>query len=218
MGSRRDLERAPVREHRAAAHNSSARCAASEATATIARAVGFETELERTRADRQAWARHVGGPRPHGAARRRRLARPSSRGRRGEPGNRRDDHSRQGTLAGAVMLSDSAEVVPDLASRMGHGLEPIAGRARSALLALLGFRDRARGVLVAFDRMGSDAPFDHDDQHLLNFVCRERRDRDCHGAVRRGRPAAALNPRLRGRASPLGQGASTTRRCRSSAR
>jgi signal transduction histidine kinase len=73
----------------------------------------------------------------------------------------------EGTLAGAVMSSGTVELVPELSSRMGHGLEPIAGDARSALVAPLGFRDKAGGVLVAFDRMGSDEPFDSDDEHLL---------------------------------------------------
>jgi signal transduction histidine kinase len=140
-----------------------------EATATIARAVGFETELDRVlelvvkrgRAMSEARALMV------------LLADGESLALHAAAG----EVSReivgttipvQGTLAGAVMLSNAPEVVPDLASRMGHGLEPIAGRARSALLAPLGFRDRARGVLVAFDRMGSDAPFDSDDEHLLS--------------------------------------------------
>ena len=40
--------------------------------------------------------------------------------------------------------------------------------ARSALVVPLGFRGRARGVLIAFDRMADDAPFGADDEHLLS--------------------------------------------------
>jgi signal transduction histidine kinase len=140
-----------------------------EATATIARAVGFETELDRVvelivkrgRAMLEARALLVlleegHSLRLHAAA--------------GVVG----DHlvgteiPVSGTLAGAVMLTGAGELVPDLASRMGHGLEPIAADARSAIIAPLGFRDRAGGVLVALDKMGSEAPFDPDDEHMLS--------------------------------------------------
>jgi signal transduction histidine kinase len=140
-----------------------------EATATIARAVGAETELDRVlelivkrgRAMSEARALVVmleeqGTLCLHACA--------------GELS--RDVVGTTipvaGTLVGSVMLSGAAELVPSLSSRMGHGLEPIASDARSALVAPLGFRDKARGVLVAFDRMGSDEPFDTDDEHLLS--------------------------------------------------
>jgi signal transduction histidine kinase len=58
--------------------------------------------------------------------------------------------------------------VADLSRRAGHGLEPIVGDARSVVVVPLGFRGRARGVLIALDRMGSDAPFDSDDEHMLS--------------------------------------------------
>ena len=140
-----------------------------EATATIARAVGFETELDRVlelivkRGRAMSEARALLVLLEEGES----LCLHAAAG----------EVSREivgttipvkGTLAGAVMLSDAPEVVPDLSSRMGHGLEPIAGDARSALVAPLGFRDRARGVLVAFDRMGSDEPFEPEDEHLLS--------------------------------------------------
>jgi signal transduction histidine kinase len=140
-----------------------------EATATIARAVGFETELDRVlelivkrgRAMSEARALLVlleedGCLCLHAAA--------------GEVADRVVGTAIpvNGTLAGSVMLSGTAEVVHDLSSRVGHGLEPIAGAARSALVAPLGFHNKARGVLVAFDRMGSDEPFESEDEHLLS--------------------------------------------------
>ena len=140
-----------------------------EATATIARAVGFETELDRVlelivkrgRAMSEARALMVLLQEDdvlcaHAAA--------------GEVSRAVVGTTIpvQGTLAGSVMTSGAVEVVPQLSNRVGHGLEPIAGEARSAIVAPLGFRDRAHGVLVAFDRMGSDEPFDSDDEHLLS--------------------------------------------------
>ena len=47
------------------------------------------------------------------------------------------------------LTNGTSERVPSLADRMGHGLDAVAADARSALVAPLGFRDRARGVLVA---------------------------------------------------------------------
>jgi signal transduction histidine kinase len=140
-----------------------------EATATIARAVGFETELDRVlelivkrgRAMLEARALVV------------LLEEDDALCLRACAGELSRDVVGTavpvaGTLAGSVMLSGTAEVVPNLSSRVAHGLEPIASEARSALAAPLGFRGRARGVLVAFDRMGIDEPFDADDQHLLS--------------------------------------------------
>jgi signal transduction histidine kinase len=140
-----------------------------EATATIARAVGFETELDRVlelivkrgRAMSEARVLLVlleegESLRLHAAA--------------GEVSGQVVGSTIpvQGTLAGAVMLSGAGQVVPDLSSRVGHGLEQIAGDGRSAIVVPLGFRGRARGVLVALDRMGSDAPFDLNDEHMLS--------------------------------------------------
>ena len=49
----------------------------------------------------------------------------------------------------------------------GTGSTPISGGARSAVVVPLGFRGRARGVLVALDRVNEGAAFDADDEHLL---------------------------------------------------
>ncbi|HEX2414178.1 MAG TPA: GAF domain-containing sensor histidine kinase [Thermoleophilaceae bacterium] len=73
----------------------------------------------------------------------------------------------EGTLAGSVLTSGATLRVPSLADRAGHGLESITGGATSALVAPLGFRGRARGVLVALDRDRESPVFDPDDEHLL---------------------------------------------------
>ena len=139
-----------------------------EATATIARAVGFETELERVLELIVKRGRAMSEARGllvlledgdslcvHAAA--------------GEIGSKVVGRAvSNASLAGTVMLTGAAEVVRDLPSRMGHGLEPIIGEALSAVVVPLGFRGRARGVLVALDRMGSNLPFDSDDEHRLS--------------------------------------------------
>jgi signal transduction histidine kinase len=73
----------------------------------------------------------------------------------------------EGTLAGSVLTTGSTLRVPSLADRTGHGLEAITGGATSAVVAPLGFRGRARGVLVALDRDRESPVFDADDEHLL---------------------------------------------------
>ena len=71
------------------------------------------------------------------------------------------------SLAGSVAASGVGELVPDLAARVGHGLEGIAGDARSVVIVPLGFRGRAGGVLMALDRMRQGPAFDAEDEHLL---------------------------------------------------
>ena len=71
------------------------------------------------------------------------------------------------SIAGTVAASGTGENIPDLAARVGHGLDSIAGDATSAVVAPLGFRGRARGVLVALDRMREGPAFDAEDDHLL---------------------------------------------------
>jgi len=140
-----------------------------EATSAIARAVGFETELDRVlelvvkRGRAMSEARALLVVLEDGQTLRVQAA-------AGEVGSEivGAELPMGGTLARTVMLSGSAELVADLSSRVGHGLEAVAGDARSAVVAPLGFRGRARGVMVALDRMASDAPFDSDDQHLLS--------------------------------------------------
>jgi signal transduction histidine kinase len=73
----------------------------------------------------------------------------------------------EGTLPGAVLMNGKSERVPSLADRMGHGLDAVAANAGSALVAPLGFRDRARGVLVALQNGRGTRGFEPDEDHLL---------------------------------------------------
>jgi signal transduction histidine kinase len=74
----------------------------------------------------------------------------------------------EGTLPGAVMAGGDSERVSRLADRVGHGLDRISGGATSALVVPLGFRSRARGVLVALDSERDSSAFAADQEHLLN--------------------------------------------------
>ena len=139
-----------------------------EATATIARAVGFETELDRVlelivkRGRAMSEARVLLVLLEDGDF----LTVEAAAGE--VAGHVVGTAISTASLAGTVMLTGSPEVVADLSRRAGHGLEPIVGDARSVVVVPLGFRGRARGVLIALDRMGSDAPFDSDDEHMLS--------------------------------------------------
>ncbi len=72
-----------------------------------------------------------------------------------------------GLLAGRVVSGGKSERVTNLADRVGHGLETVAGDAAAALIVPLGFRGRARGMIVALDRLGDSPVFDANDEHLL---------------------------------------------------
>ncbi len=139
-----------------------------EATAAISRAVGFETELERVlelivkrgRAMSEATSFLV-------------LLQDEDR-LRVEAAAGEVDSSVVGaelpvesSLAGAVAASGVAEHVPELKARVGHGLDSVTGAAQSVVIAPLGFRGRARGVLIALDRMRAGPAFDAEDEHLL---------------------------------------------------
>ena len=140
-----------------------------EATATVARAVGFETDLARVlelivkRGRALVDARSLlvllqeGNALVVAAA-----AGPSSDTALGTT------LSLDGTLAGSVVTTGAAERVPSLADRLGHGLDEVCAGAVSALVVPLGFRGRARGVLVALDRGHESPMFDADDEHLLS--------------------------------------------------
>jgi len=139
-----------------------------EATAAIARAVGFETELERVlelvvkrgRAIVDATSLLVlldeDGT----------LRVLASAGRVG------DDIvgtalPLEGTLAGSVLETGSSARLTELSGRLDVGLDAIAADACSALVVPLGFRGKGRGVLVAIDRADGGPAFDADDEHLL---------------------------------------------------
>jgi len=139
-----------------------------EATATVARAVGFETDLDRVLelvvkrgralvdADSLLVILQEGNELRVAAA-------------AGEVGAEAlgVTLALDGTLPGAVLTNGTSERVPRLADRMGHGLEAVAADARSALVAPLGFRDRARGVLVALHNGRGTRGFEPDEDHLL---------------------------------------------------
>jgi signal transduction histidine kinase len=73
----------------------------------------------------------------------------------------------EGSLPGAVLASGTSERVARLADRVGHGLDAVAANGAAALVAPLGFRDRARGVLVALGRGRGARGFEPDEDHLL---------------------------------------------------
>jgi signal transduction histidine kinase len=139
-----------------------------EATATVARSVGFETDLDRVlelivkrgRALVDARSLLVLLEEPTGL----RVVRAAGHKGMGALGARVRS---EGTLAGSVLSTGSTVRVPSMADRRGHGLESITGGATSAVVAPLGFRGRARGVLMALDRDSESPVFDADDEHLL---------------------------------------------------
>jgi signal transduction histidine kinase len=139
-----------------------------EATAAIARAVGFETELERVlelvvkrgRAIVDATSLLV-------------LLDEEGTLRVLACAGRVDDDivgnalPLEGTLAGTVLETGSPARLTELSGRLDVGLDAIASDARSALVVPLGFRGKGRGVLLAIDRAGGGPAFDADDEHLL---------------------------------------------------
>lgn len=139
-----------------------------EATATVARAVGSETDLARVlelivkRGRALVDARSLLVLLQEGGA----LEVVATAG---EIGNETVGATLplEGTLAGTVVTTAAAERVPSLADRVGHGLDAISAGAASALVVPLGYRGRARGVLVALDRAHGSPIFDADDAHLL---------------------------------------------------
>jgi signal transduction histidine kinase len=139
-----------------------------EATATVARAVGFETDLDRVlelivkRGRALVDARSLVVLLEDGDE----LCVAAAAGEIGADaiGTRLP---LAGTVAGAVVASGDAQRVARLGDRVGHGLDSLAAGAASALVVPLGFRHRARGVLVALDSLGSSPEFAADQQHLL---------------------------------------------------
>jgi two-component system, NarL family, sensor histidine kinase DevS len=140
-----------------------------EATATIARAVGFETDLERVleliakrgRALIEARTLLVLLEQADG-----RLQVATCAGECAE-GVKDALLAADATIAGSVLAAGASERVPSLSDRVGHGLDPVARGATSAIVVPLGFRGRARGVLIALDRAQASPVFDREDEHLL---------------------------------------------------
>jgi signal transduction histidine kinase len=139
-----------------------------EATAAIARAVGFETELSRVleltvkRGRAMVEAASLLVLLDQGAS----LRVEAAAGEAGA-GLIGVEVARDGTLAGSVLDAGATERIDDLARRPGHGLDAVVGDARAAVVVPLGFRGMGRGVLVALDRTQDGPAFDADDEHLL---------------------------------------------------
>jgi signal transduction histidine kinase len=139
-----------------------------EATSAISRAVGFETELHRVlelivkrgRAMIEANSFLVLLEREDG------LRVEASAGELGG-GVVGTIVPLESSLAGTVAVTGDAQTIADLGARVGHGLDPVVADARSAVVVPLGFRGRARGVLIALDRMREGPAFDVEDEHLL---------------------------------------------------
>jgi signal transduction histidine kinase len=139
-----------------------------EATATVARAVGFETDLDRVlelvvkrgralvAADSLLVLLEENG----------RLAVAAAAGEVGA-GAVGAAVPPEASLLGDVVTSGKSTHVADLADRPGHALDAIAEGARSALVVPLGFRDRARGVLVALNSGHGSRAFESDEEHVL---------------------------------------------------
>jgi signal transduction histidine kinase len=140
-----------------------------EATSAIARAVGFETEMDRVlelivkRGRAMSDARSFLVLLQEGECLRVTAA-------AGEIGGGivGAELPAEGTLAGTVLATGSGELVPDLRARVGHGLERVCADARSAVVVPLGFRGRGRGVLIALDRLREGPAFVRDDEHLIS--------------------------------------------------
>jgi signal transduction histidine kinase len=71
-------------------------------------------------------------------------------------------------VAFSTLATGRTERIPDLTDRASHGFEPLATDARSALVAPLGYRGRARGVVIAFDRTQDGPQFSTEDEHVLS--------------------------------------------------
>jgi signal transduction histidine kinase len=138
-----------------------------EATAAVARAVGFETDLDRVLELIVKRGRALVDARSLlvllEEAGELRVAAVAGEADSGLVGATLPLH---GAVAGAVMNGESQRIVR-LADRVGHGLESVSGNAVSALVVPLGFRNRARGVVVAFDRSEESGSFGADEEHLL---------------------------------------------------
>jgi signal transduction histidine kinase len=139
-----------------------------EATATVARAVGYETDLDRVlelivkrgRALVNAQSLLV-LLQQDGELR---VAAVAGQMTGDVVGTRL---SLEGTLPGTVAESGEPERVARLADRVGHGLDALARPDDAALVCPLGFRGRARGVLVALDSLSSQRAFAPEQETLL---------------------------------------------------
>ncbi|MDP9293528.1 MAG: GAF domain-containing sensor histidine kinase [Actinomycetota bacterium] len=73
----------------------------------------------------------------------------------------------EASVAGRVARSKRSERHPDARTTLRSSLEPLGLEANSALIVPLAYRGRAVGVLLAFDRTGTEAEFDLEDERML---------------------------------------------------
>ncbi len=73
----------------------------------------------------------------------------------------------EGSVSGRVLRSRRAERIDNARDVLTRSLELLHFEAESALLVPLTFRGRAVGVLAAYDRVGGEGRFDHEDERLL---------------------------------------------------
>ena len=191
-----------------------------EATTAIARAVGARDRARpRPGADRQARA---------GAGRRARDGDPAARGRRAG-GRRRRRRGRAGRVGAACRWTGSTagevlrrgpqpERIADVASALRHPAEQLGvpDAADRAARAARVPRPSARRA-GAFDRIGGELEFGDRGRAAAAGVRRQRGDGGRDRAVGRGRAAARVDGRRRGRSAGAGRASCTTRRCRGSA-
>ncbi len=73
----------------------------------------------------------------------------------------------EGTVSGHVLRTQRSERHADARAALHSSLGLLGLDADNALLVPLAFRGRSVGVLVAFDHLGDEASFDHEDERLL---------------------------------------------------
>ena len=111
----------------------------------------------------------------------------------------------ESSVAGEVLRRGTPERILDVAVRLAveDDRMGIVG-AETALLVPLRYREHALGVLCAFDRLDDDAGVRRPRRAAARGVRGQRRDRGRDGADRRGRPAAPQPALGRAGAPPLG--------------
>ena len=205
VGGDRDRQRPLAsRSAAAAATSSSARCRGLEATVSLNREVGGETDLRRVLelvVEARSGARRRPQRRAH-AVRRRRASSVAEVAGELDPSPDRQAAARR-RLAGARRPA-SRPSQRDRAARDG-GLRRRSGSRRAgALLVPLRSRGVDLGVLALFDRIGADGQFSRDDVLALESFATSAATAIARNAGDRGREAAPLDRLVRARAPALG--------------
>ena len=142
--------------------------AALEATVTITRAIGGETDIERVlelvvkRGRALVDARLLVVMLSEGNE----LVAAAAAGEAGADltGSRFETSQ---TVLGEILRSGHTERLTDMSNRVRLGLGELAKGAAAAMMVPLSFHGRALGILVALDRFESSTPFGADDERLL---------------------------------------------------